>query len=58
MWVSFECQNAMETTECGPTAEHLLDSVYLRRSENTVNEAVSHLQGTQVSFHSVPSTKY
>lgn len=48
----------MESTETGPTAEHLLDSVYLRRSENTVNEAVSHLQGTQVSFHCIPSTKY
>lgn len=44
----------MESTESGPTAEHLLDSVYLRRIENTVNKAVSHLHGTQVSFHSVP----
>lgn len=48
----------MESTESGPTSEHLLDSVYLRRSENTVNDALSHLQGTQVSFHNVPSTKY
>lgn len=45
----------MESTESGPTAEHLLDTVYLRRSRNSMNPAASLLQGTQVSFHCVPA---
>lgn len=45
----------MESTESGPTAEHLLDTVYLRRSQNSLNPAASLLQGTQVSFHCVPA---
>lgn len=47
----------MESTESGPTVDRLLDSVYLRsgsglrRAQNSTNLAVSHLQGTQGSFH-------
>lgn len=48
----------MESTESGPTAEHLLDTVYLRRSQKSVNSAASLLQGTQVRFHCAPSSKY
>lgn len=56
MWFWFEWQNAMESTEFGPTVERLLDSVYLRsgaglrRAQNS-NLSISHLQGTQGSFH-------
>ncbi|XP_056900183.1 centrosomal protein of 192 kDa isoform X2 [Takifugu flavidus] len=42
-----EALDAMESTESGPTAEHLLDTVYLRRSQNSLNPAASLLQGTQ-----------
>lgn len=48
----------MESTESGPTAEHLLDTVYLRRSQKSVKPAASLLQGTQVSLNCAPSPKY
>lgn len=50
-------QDAMESIESGPTVERLLDSVYLksgaglRRPQDSANLSVSHLQGTQGSFH-------
>ncbi|XP_047188931.1 centrosomal protein of 192 kDa isoform X1 [Scophthalmus maximus] len=49
--------DAMESTEPGPTVDCLLDSVYLKsgaglkRPQNLENLTVSHLQGTQGSFH-------
>ncbi|XP_044216252.1 centrosomal protein of 192 kDa isoform X2 [Thunnus albacares] len=52
-----EALDAMESTESGPTVERHLDSVYLRsgaglrRPQDSVNLTVSHLQGTQGSFH-------
>lgn len=50
-------QDAMESTEPGPTADRPLDSVYLRsgaglrRPQDLTNLTVSHLHGTQGSFH-------
>ncbi|KAK2844108.1 hypothetical protein Q5P01_010767 [Channa striata] len=52
-----ETLDAMESTESGPSAERLLESVYLkgesglRKHQDSVNLTVSHLQGTQGSFH-------
>ncbi|XP_056236839.1 centrosomal protein of 192 kDa isoform X1 [Seriola aureovittata] len=52
-----EALDAMESTEPGSTVDRLLDSVYLRsgaglrRPQDLTNPAVSHLQGTQGSFH-------
>ncbi|XP_071324472.1 centrosomal protein of 192 kDa isoform X3 [Trachinotus anak] len=52
-----EALDAMESTEPGPTVDRLLDSVYLRstaglrRPHDLANPALSHLQGTQGSFH-------
>ncbi|KAM9353963.1 centrosomal protein of 192 kDa [Symphorus nematophorus] len=52
-----EALDAMESTESGPSVDRLLDSVYLRsasgirRAQNSSNLTVSHLQGTQGSFH-------
>lgn len=47
----------MESTDSGPAVDRLLDSVYLRsgaalrRPQDSINLTVSHLQGTQGSFH-------
>ncbi|KAM3614616.1 uncharacterized protein V6R79_016875 [Siganus canaliculatus] len=52
-----EALDAMEKTEPGHAADRLLDSVYLRsgpgdrRPPNSANLSMSHLQGTQGSFH-------
>ncbi|XP_070691086.1 centrosomal protein of 192 kDa isoform X2 [Pempheris klunzingeri] len=52
-----EALDAMESTETGTTIDRLLDSVYLRsgtgprRPQVSANPTVSHLQGTQGSFH-------
>lgn len=52
-----EALDAMEHTDFGPSADRLLDSVYLRggpgsrRVQDSTNMSVSHLQGTQGSFH-------
>uniref|UniRef100_UPI003AACF527 centrosomal protein of 192 kDa n=1 Tax=Centroberyx gerrardi TaxID=166262 RepID=UPI003AACF527 len=52
-----EALDAMDSTESGPTAEGVLDSIYLRsgaghrRPQDSVNTTVPHLQGTQGSFH-------
>ncbi|KAG7475204.1 hypothetical protein JOB18_027049 [Solea senegalensis] len=52
-----EALDAMESTEPGPSADRLLDSLYLRsgtglrRPQDFANASVSHLQGTQGSFH-------
>ncbi|XP_037533103.1 centrosomal protein of 192 kDa [Nematolebias whitei] len=42
-----EALDAMENPNSGPAADRMLDSVYLRRPQ----DSVSHLQGTQGSFH-------
>ncbi|XP_070768017.1 centrosomal protein of 192 kDa [Enoplosus armatus] len=52
-----EALDAMESTESGSSVDRLLDSVYLRsgaalrRPQDSANLTVSHLQGTQGSFH-------
>ncbi|MEQ2243530.1 hypothetical protein ILYODFUR_007877 [Ilyodon furcidens] len=46
-----EALDAMESTDSGPTAEPLLDSVYLRRPQDSTNLTISVLQGTHGSFH-------
>ncbi|XP_041845085.1 centrosomal protein of 192 kDa isoform X2 [Melanotaenia boesemani] len=51
-----EALDAMESTDSGPAADRLLDSVYLRngaglrRPQDSANLTSSHLQGTQGSF--------
>ncbi|XP_037836225.1 centrosomal protein of 192 kDa isoform X2 [Kryptolebias marmoratus] len=46
-----EALDAMESTNSGPAADRMLDSVYLRRHQDSANLTVSHLHGTQGSFH-------
>ncbi|XP_053182298.1 centrosomal protein of 192 kDa [Scomber japonicus] len=49
-----EALDAMESTESGPAVDRLLDSVYLRGGagpRRPQDLTVSHLQGTQSSFH-------
>nr|XP_020462386.1 LOW QUALITY PROTEIN: centrosomal protein of 192 kDa [Monopterus albus] len=49
-----EALNAMENAESGPNVDQLLDSVYLRSGaglRRPQDLTVSHLQGTQGSFH-------
>lgn len=50
-WFCFECKDAMESTDPGPAAERILDSVYLRRHQDSANGSVSLLQSTHGSFH-------
>ncbi|XP_016526111.1 centrosomal protein of 192 kDa isoform X2 [Poecilia formosa] len=45
-----EALDAMESTDCGPTAERVLDSVYLKRPQDPTNDTAS-LQSTHGSFH-------
>ncbi|XP_029927859.1 centrosomal protein of 192 kDa isoform X2 [Myripristis murdjan] len=52
-----EALDAMDSTELGPTADGVLDSMYLRSSaghrrlHDLSNTTVTHFQGTQGSFH-------
>ncbi|XP_043973198.1 centrosomal protein of 192 kDa isoform X2 [Gambusia affinis] len=46
-----EALDAIESTDCGPTAERVLDSVYLRRPQDPTNDTASLLQNTHGSFH-------
>ncbi|XP_061571947.1 centrosomal protein of 192 kDa [Cololabis saira] len=52
-----EALDAMESTDSGPTADRMLDSIYfrngagLRRPQDSVNLTVSPLEGTQGSLH-------
>lgn len=47
----------MESTDCGLSANRMLDSIYFRngtgprRPQNSVNFTVSHLEGTHGSLH-------
>ncbi|KAM4633668.1 centrosomal protein of 192 kDa [Polymixia lowei] len=52
-----EALDAMDNTQSGPSAEGVLDSIYLRngagnwRPQDTASVTSAHLQGTQSSFH-------
>uniref|UniRef100_A0A3B3UYU8 Centrosomal protein 192 n=1 Tax=Poecilia latipinna TaxID=48699 RepID=A0A3B3UYU8_9TELE len=46
-----EALDAMESTDCGPTVERVLDSVYLKRPQDPTNDTASLLQSTHGSFH-------